>query len=73
MEWGGCKVNMDCFNFSCPFRQNKTSSCNRCECVACPNRDSHEFIITWNKTLTDKELCELRAKIDPDYGVGRYC
>lgn len=29
---------MDCFNHLCPFRQNTTSNCNRCECLACQNR-----------------------------------
>ena len=47
---------MDCFNHSCPFRVNETSSCNRCECIACPNRSSYRLIITSNKTLTDKEI-----------------
>lgn len=65
-------MNKDCFNFNCPFRQNETSSFNRCECVACPNHDSHEYVISSNRTLTDREICEIKAKIDPDYGVGRY-
>ena len=63
---------MDCFNFNCPFRVNETSSCNYCACLACPNRDRHEYTITSNRTLTDKEIAEMKAKLDPDYGVGRF-
>ena len=67
---------MDCFNFNCPFRVNETSSCNYCACLACPNRDRHrdrhEYTITSNRTLTDKEIAETKVKLDPDYGVGRF-
>ena len=52
---------MDCFNHSCPFRVNETSSCNRCECVACPNRCHDSFTFTSNRTLSDKEIQELEA------------
>ena len=52
---------MDCFNYSCPFRVNETSNTNRCECVACQNRSSNDFIITSNRTLTDDELAMLTA------------
>ncbi len=65
-------MNKDCFNQGCPFRTNETTNANRCECVACPNRDSHEYVILSNRTLTDREICEIKAKLDPDYGVGRY-
>mgnify|MGYP004518773017 CR=1 FL=1 len=34
---------MDCFNHLCPFRQNTTSNCNRCECLACQNRCDGTF------------------------------
>lgn len=30
---------MDCYNHSCQFRVNETSNANRCECVACQNRN----------------------------------
>ena len=63
---------MDCFNHLCPFRQNETSSCNRCECLACPNRcQSPATYTVSNHTLTVEEP----AKIDnnPDYGVGNAC
>ena len=50
---------MDCFNHSCPFRVNETSNANRCECVACQNRSSNDFIITSNLTLTDDEIAIL--------------
>lgn len=55
---------MDCFNFRCPFRVNETSNRNYCACSACPNRDNHEYVITSNRTLTDKELAEMKAKLD---------
>lgn len=56
---------MDCFNRSCPFRVNETSNTNRCECVACQNRSSNDFIITSNRILTDDELARLtRMKIE---------
>lgn len=49
---------MDCFNHSCPFRVNETSSCNCCECVACPNRTNFPYTVVSNRTLTDKEVQE---------------
>ena len=52
---------MDCFNHSCPFRVNETSNTNRCECVACQNRSSNDFIITSNRILTDDALAMLTA------------
>ena len=52
---------MDCFNHSCPFRVNETSNTNRCECVACQNRSSNDFIITSNRILSDDELAMLTA------------
>ena len=60
---------MDCFNHSCPFRVNETSNPNRCECVACQNRSSNDFVITSNRTLTDEELAMLTAlrSEDEDY------
>lgn len=66
---------MDCFNHSCPFRVNQTSSCNRCECTACPNRSTGSFLITTNRTLTDDELARLKALAnrDEDYGIGNWC
>ena len=60
---------MDCFNHLCPFRQNTTSNCNRCECLACQNREK-EFVtyIASNQTLTSDEIA--RMTNNPDYGVG---
>ena len=60
---------MDCFNHLCPFRQNTTSNCNRCECLACQNREK-EFVtyIASNQTLTADEIA--RMTNNPDYGVG---
>lgn len=54
-HYGGSRM-VDCFNHSCPFRVNDTSSANRCECTACPNRCTGDFSIAWNRTLTDEEL-----------------
>lgn len=66
--------NMDCFNHSCPFRVNESSSLNRCECIACPNRYIGKYYsITWNKTLTKEEMDEIKRSIDPNYGVGNWC
>nr|DAQ50154.1 MAG TPA: hypothetical protein [Caudoviricetes sp.] len=51
---------MDCFNRLCPFRENTTSSLNRCECVACPNRcpkdmtystSNHTVQTEWNRRV----------------------
>lgn len=50
---------MDCFNHDCPFLVNKASSCNRCDCVACPNRRTIPYSISSNRTLTNEELIEL--------------
>lgn len=61
---------MDCFNNLCPFRVNETSSATRCECLACPNRDSHEYVITSNRTLTKDEIISIIHQNDPDYGRG---
>ena len=60
---------MDCFNYNCPFRQNTTSSCNRCECLACQNRweEPVTYIIS-NHTLIANETA--RMTNDPNYGIG---
>ena len=59
---------MDCFNYNCPFRQNITSNCNRCDCLACQNRCEEPVIyITSNYTLTADEIT--RMTNDPNYGV----
>lgn len=66
---------MDCFNHSCPFRVNETSSVYRCECIACKNRSNGSFFVTYNRTLSDDELARLKAleNGDEDYGVGKWC
>ena len=52
---------MDCFNRLCPFRQNTTSSCNRCDCLACQNRCKGPVTYTVsNKTLTAEEIAKAR-------------
>ena len=59
---------MDCFNHLCPFRQNTTSNCNRCDCLACQNRweEPVTYIIS-NHTLTADEIT--RITNDPNYGA----
>ena len=60
---------MDCFNYSCPFRQSTTSSLNRCECIACQNRC--EMPVTYavsNRTLTAEEIEKVTN--DHNYGMG---
>lgn len=64
---------MDCFNYSCPFRVNKSSNVYRCECIACPNRKDNYYTITWNTTLTKDEMDKIKRKFDPDYGCGKWC
>lgn len=42
----------DCFNTNCPFRANKTSSVNYCQCAdICPNRAYLTNTITTNRTI----------------------
>lgn len=56
MKW----VTMVCFNHTCPFRQNTTSSLNHCECVMCPHRI--ETTVTYavsNRTLTADEIARM--------------
>lgn len=63
---------MDCFNHLCPFRQNTTSSLNRCECVTCQRRCEAPITYTVsNQTLTADEIA--RMTNNPDYGVGVDC
>lgn len=64
---------MDCYNHSCPFRVNESSSLYRCEYIACPNRDSGIYTMAWDKTLTKEEMDEIKRKLDPNYGVGNWC
>ena len=52
---------MDCFNHLCPFRQNTTSSGNRCDCLACQNRCKLPVTYTTsNHTLTAEEIAKAR-------------
>ena len=63
---------MDCFNHLCPFRQNTTSSCNRCDCLSCQNRCNGLVEYTSiNQTLTANEISKITN--NPDYGVGNGC
>ena len=45
-------MNRNCYNTSCPFRQNDTSSPTYCACYACPNRDGGDYpiVITTDHT-----------------------
>lgn len=63
---------MDCFNHNCPFRSNATSSFNRCECIACPNRCDATTAYASNHTLSADELARLKANTDRDtnYWIG---
>ena len=47
---------MDCFRFTCPFRVNESSSMNRCECVACPNRTTDHAVFATNSTNPDSKV-----------------
>lgn len=55
-------LTMDCFNYNCPFWSNTTSSSNRCECIACPNRCeaytayASEWFRTILRTVEEKYL-----------------
>lgn len=66
---------MDCFNHNCPFRSNTTSSFNRCECIACPNRCEASTAYASNCTLTAAEFASLKANTghDGNYGIGNGC
>lgn len=55
---------MDCFNYSCPFRENTSSNCNRCECVACQNRSEAVTYIASNHTLTEADIRAMEGRKD---------
>lgn len=50
---------MNCYNHACPVRMNHSTNYHNCECVACPNKCTGEFLITSDHTLTDNELNDL--------------
>lgn len=59
---------MDCFNYNCPFRQNTTSNCNRCDCLACQNRwEEPVTCIISNRTLMADEIA--RMTNDSNYNI----
>ena len=63
---------MDCFNQSCPFRNNTTSNVYRCECLACQNRcKTPVTYAVSNRTLTADEIAKITN--NPNYGVGAGC
>ena len=43
------------------LRENTSSSCNRCECVACQNRSEAVTYIASNRTLTEADIRALEA------------
>ena len=49
-------MNSNCYNTSCPFRQNDTSDPAYCACIACPNREEGDYcpiiIFTDHTTMT---------------------
>lgn len=47
---------MDCFRFTCPFRVNESTSMNRCECVACPNRTSDHTQFATNAIMPESDV-----------------
>ena len=55
---------MDCFNCSCPFRENTSSNCNRCKCVTCQNRSEAVTYIVSNHTLTEADIRAMEAMKD---------
>lgn len=57
---------MDCFNHLCPFRENKSSNTNRCDCTACQNRSNTDLVVTSNRTLTDYEFAMPEARRNGD-------
>ena len=59
---------MDCFNHLCPFRQNTTSNCNHCECLACTNRSEGVTYIASNHTLTEEDIKVLEWNRRADNG-----
>lgn len=68
-------IRTDCYNHSCPFRVNDTSSASRCECTACPNR----CIDVFGEHLTISEAaqkygikpCTIRARIEHGWAPER--
>lgn len=43
------------------LRENTSSSCNMCECVACQNRSEAVTYIASNRTLTEADIRALEA------------
>lgn len=67
---------MDCFNHLCPFRQNTTSNCNRCECLLCQLRCDGTgafayladcYILTAKDPVTYDELIPLSKEEQPSF------
>lgn len=63
---------MNCYNYNCPFRANKTTNLYYCECIFCPNRTEDYIVYTSNHTLSADEIARIRNKDNFDYGVGVY-
>lgn len=63
---------MNCYNYNCPFRVNKTTNVYCCERIGCPNRTDGYIVHTSNRTLSVDEMVAIKNKDNPDYGVGIY-
>lgn len=63
---------MDCYNYNCPFRVNKTTNSYYCACIFCSNRTDDYIIYTSNHTLSADEIAKIKNRDNLDYGVGIY-
>ena len=54
----GSRMNSNCYNTSCPFRENDTSNPTYCACYACPNRESQDYIVITTDHTTPLEVQE---------------
>ena len=52
-------MNSNCYNTSCPFRNNDTISSTYCACYACPNRESQDYIV-----ITTDHFVETTEKVE---------
>lgn len=51
-------MNSNCYNTSCPFRENDTSNPTYCACYACPNRERQDYIVITTDHTTPLEVQE---------------
>lgn len=62
----GSGLGMDCFNYLCPFRMNESSNPNQCGCVTCQRRETGDYIIVSNHTLSQEELRSICRRKEPN-------